>query len=238
MEDKNNEYVEMQLSYTKEFDKIVKTNVTQSDSGKGKSTINSWFKTNAIIKPIYDENVVKKRMLEADEKIISLETKYARTRKCSSKNESIKINKLDQLSDTSTSNSSVASNNIGSSSYSKCSYVCDIQSPTNSNDEVFSKASTISKSSSSEMKAPAKAMSIPSLQSQMKKLEQVRLFDKRNQTNHAVVLKVTKSGMQCEVCGVTYLDIYSMIRTDEHGQLFGNCHIGSVKHKLGIVTCL
>ena len=237
MADNNTEYMEMQLSYTQEFDKFAKNNVVQTNKEKGQNTINSWFKTNAIIKPTYDETVVRKRLLEADDKISSLETKYARMRK-SSINESIKIEKREQQSDNSTPNSSVTSKNIQFSNDSEYSYVSDVQSPSNSNDEVLSKPSTSSNSTSSLMKAPSKAMSVPSYHSQMKKLEQIRLFDKRNQTNHAAVLKVTKHGIQCEVCGVTYIDIYSLIRTDEHGQLFGNCHIGSWKHKLGMLSCL
>ena len=80
MADNNTKYMEMQLSYTQEFDKLAKNNVVQNNKEKAKSTINSWFKTNAIIKPAYGENVVKKRMLEADKKISTLETKYARMR--------------------------------------------------------------------------------------------------------------------------------------------------------------
>ena len=44
MADNNTEYMEMQLSYTQEFDKLAKNNVPQNNTGKAKSTINSCSK--------------------------------------------------------------------------------------------------------------------------------------------------------------------------------------------------
>ena len=46
-----------------------------------KSSLRGWFETNAIIKPKFDEAVAKKRLLEAEEKANSFDTKFSRMRK-------------------------------------------------------------------------------------------------------------------------------------------------------------
>jgi len=54
---------------------------SQPSLKNSKKTLKSWFESNSIVKPKFDEAVVRKRLLEADEKATSFETKFSRNRK-------------------------------------------------------------------------------------------------------------------------------------------------------------
>ena len=70
---------------------------------------------------------------------------------------------------------------------------------------------------------------IPSIATQVAKIEQVRLFDLKYGTCHAEVLKATKFGVQCEVCDVTLTDLSCILRMDDN-ILRTHCHLGSKAH--------
>ena len=190
---------------------------------KGKNKIHSWFQTSAIIKPKYDDAIVQKRLLEADAKTSALQTKYARARK---------NNSNQPIADIETPEKSGNSSQVSNSVESNVTMLSGFSSPNNS--QSFKKLpSSCNDSKKSNMNPPFKPVNIPSLQSQNYRLEQVRIYDIRNGTDHCTVLAPTKSGLHCEVCDKTYTDMSSIIRYDTNGLLQSHCHIGTNNHQEG-----
>jgi len=226
--------------------------LTTSTIVSKKSSLRGWFETNAIIKPKFDEAVVKKRLLEAEEKAISFDTKFSRMRKgshdpdvhllynaspSSSSNSGRSLDGKFQTSDSSDNNTPNNSQDNFNLAISPEFSLTPFQSPSHERHTSMIKNGVAKVHNS--IKPPSPILeSIPSILTQRQRIRIVRVFDERNGSANFEVLKATKAGLHCEVCDCTLVDMSSVIRFDASGQVKRHCHIGSSNHIAGMYIIL
>ena len=207
-----------------------------------KKTLKSWFESNSIVKPKFDEAVVRKRLLEADEKATSFETKFGRIRKGPHNNSNqdrspstprspaSSLTYVLDTPDTSNSNTSFNSQENVRLAIPPGLSMTPIKSHQKQSLTNRTKKEVSQNSNSIKQPSPL----IPSIQTQRQRIQIVRLYDQRNGSANFEVLRATKAGLQCEVCDCTLVDMSSVIRFDASGELKRHCHIGSSSHQAGI----
>jgi hypothetical protein len=200
--------------------------------------ITSWFQRNKHSNNTSGSEINEnrqKRYMEADEKAEALQSKYSRIRKGSSyiamqNAEKAKLAAANTIS-TPTTKSSTSSQSsdltFSSGGYRTSESVEDSQENT---DEIVNLGVPSVRASKAANTIVSKSKTyIPSIPTQVAKIEQVRYFDLKFGTCHAEVLKATKYGVQCEVCDVTLTDLSCILRMDD-SVLRSHCHLGSKTH--------
>ena len=192
-------------------------------------SITSYFQSNAVCKPKVDETIIQKRFADADNRMVDLQTKFARTRKQPDKKSNLEqsdkktnLEQSDQKTNLEQSDKNV--NFEHEDLLLERSYPDDSSVPSDSFSSIQTSYSTTANINSS------KTSSCPSLTAQRRKIEQVHQFDRQNGSLNYEVLKATMYGIQCEVCELTLKDISCIIRFDDNGKLLKHCHIGSDGH--------
>lgn len=183
-------------------------------------SITSYFQSNAVCKPKVDETIIQKRFADADNRMVDLQTKFARTRK-----QTDKISNLEQSDQKTNLEQSDKNFNLEHEDL-----LLELGYPDESSIPSDSCSSLQTSSSTSANKNSRKTSSCPSWNAQRRKIEQVHQFDRHNGSLNYEVLKATKYGIQCEVCELTLKDISCIIRFDDNGKLLKHCHIGSDGH--------
>jgi hypothetical protein len=183
-------------------------------------SITSYFQSNAVCKPKMDEILIQKRFADADNRMVDLQTKFARPRKQPDKKSNLEQSDKKTNLEQSDKNFNFEHEDL----LLERSYPDDSSVPSDSFSSIQTSSSTTANINSS------KTSSCPSLTAQRRKIEQVHQFDRQNGSLNYEVLKATMYGIQCEVCELTLKDISCIIRFDDNGKLLKHCHIGSDGH--------